>query len=50
MQVHETGKQDSNRSMNVDNSSKQMENAIETADMKNIDSTINLEIKVDLCV
>ena len=45
----ETGKQDSrpNRSMNVDNLSIQMENAIETADMTDIDSTSNLEINID---
>ena len=46
-QVQETRKQDSNRSINVDKSSKQ-NYAIETADMNNIDSAINFEINVDL--
>ena len=46
-QVHETGKQDSNRSMNVDNVRKQMENAIETADMNDINSASNLELNMD---
>ena len=46
-QVQETGKQDSNRSMNVDNFSNQMENAIETANMNDTDSASNLEIYID---
>ena len=46
-QVQETGKQDSNRSMNVDNISKQMENEMEAAEMNDIHSTSNLEINMD---
>ena len=46
-QVQETGKQDSNRSMNVDNISKQMENEMEAAEMNDIDSPSNLEINMD---
>ena len=48
-QVNEIGKQDGNKSIKVDKSSKLIENATETADMNNIDSAINFEINVDLC-